>query len=163
MIAVFVQQLNIEAKFTALIEKTILIHASDMSIFNSTILLLVPRSNSTAVMTRFNPWTTFNITFGLNDYKGKMKFITLQGRYNERHGVLNHRRLDCLLKHLFRWWSKKTSKLRVTGLCEGIHWWPVNSHHKGPVTQKMFPFDDVIMKRFINIQHSISYWDGVQS
>ena len=41
--------------------------------------------------------------------------------------------------------SKKTSKLRVTGLCAGIHRWPVNSPHKGPVTRKMFPFDDVIM------------------
>ena len=27
----------------------------------------------------------------------------------------------------------------------GIHQWPVNSPHKGPVTQKMFPFDDIIM------------------
>ena len=27
----------------------------------------------------------------------------------------------------------------------GIHRSPVNSPHKGPVTQKMFPFDDVIM------------------
>ena len=27
----------------------------------------------------------------------------------------------------------------------GIHRWPVNSPHKGPVTWKMFPFDDVIM------------------
>ena len=27
----------------------------------------------------------------------------------------------------------------------GIHRWPVNSTHKGPVTRKMFPFDDVIM------------------
>ena len=27
----------------------------------------------------------------------------------------------------------------------GIHRWPVNSLHKGPVTRKMFPFDDVIM------------------
>ena len=26
-----------------------------------------------------------------------------------------------------------------------IHQWPVNSPHKGPVTMKMFPFDDVIM------------------
>ena len=26
-----------------------------------------------------------------------------------------------------------------------IHQWPVNSLHKGWVTQKMFPFDDVIM------------------
>ena len=29
----------------------------------------------------------------------------------------------------------------------GIHRRPVNSPHKWPVTQKMFPFDDVIMKR----------------
>ena len=27
----------------------------------------------------------------------------------------------------------------------GIHRWPVNSSHKGPVTRKMVPFDDVIM------------------
>ena len=27
----------------------------------------------------------------------------------------------------------------------GIHRWHVNSRHKGPVTRKMFPFDDVIM------------------
>ena len=27
----------------------------------------------------------------------------------------------------------------------GIHRWTVDSQHKGPVTQKMFPFDDVIM------------------
>ena len=27
----------------------------------------------------------------------------------------------------------------------GIHRWPVNSPHIGPVTRKMFPFDDVIM------------------
>ena len=29
----------------------------------------------------------------------------------------------------------------------GIHRWPVNSPHKVPVTRKMFPFDDVIMKK----------------
>ena len=27
----------------------------------------------------------------------------------------------------------------------GIHLWPVNSTHMGPVTRKIFPFDDVIM------------------
>ena len=27
----------------------------------------------------------------------------------------------------------------------GIHRWPVNSPHKGPVTRKMYPFDDVII------------------
>ena len=28
---------------------------------------------------------------------------------------------------------------------QGIHRWPVNSPHKWPVRQKMFPIDDVIM------------------
>ena len=28
----------------------------------------------------------------------------------------------------------------------GIHWGPVDSPHKWPVTLKLFPFDDVIMK-----------------
>ena len=46
----------------------------------------------------------------------------------------------------FRRRSKKTSKLRVTGLCAENSPGPVNSPHKGPVTWKMFPFDDVIME-----------------
>ena len=32
----------------------------------------------------------------------------------------------------------------------GIHRWPVNSSHKGPVTRKMFPFDDVIMMHYLS-------------
>ena len=44
---------------------------------------------------------------------------TLEWRHNERDGVSYHRRLDCLLNRLFKCRSKKTSKLRVTGLCEG--------------------------------------------
>ena len=43
----------------------------------------------------------------------------LRWRHNGRDGVSNHRRLGCLLNHLFMRRSKKTSKLRVTGLCEG--------------------------------------------
>ena len=31
----------------------------------------------------------------------------------------------------------------------GIHRRPVNSPHKGPVTRKMFPFDDVIMGKIV--------------
>ena len=37
----------------------------------------------------------------------------------ERDGVSNHRPHNCLLNRLFRSSSKQTSKLRVTGLCEG--------------------------------------------
>ena len=43
----------------------------------------------------------------------------LQWRHKERDGVSNHRRLRCLLNCCFRHRSKKTSNLRVTGLCAG--------------------------------------------
>ena len=48
-----------------------------------------------------------------------MVSTTLEWRHNELDGVWNHQRLDCLLNRLFRRKSKKTSKLRVTGLCDG--------------------------------------------
>ena len=43
----------------------------------------------------------------------------LQWGHNERDGILNHQPHYCLLNSLFRSRSKKTSKLRVTGLCAG--------------------------------------------
>ena len=42
---------------------------------------------------------------------------SLRWRHNGRDSVSNHQPHDCLLKLLFRRRSKKTSKLRVTGLC----------------------------------------------
>ena len=69
----------------------------------------------------------------------------LRWRHNDHAGVSNHQPHGCLLNRLFRRRSKKTPKLRVTGLCAGNSPGPVNSPHKGPVTRKMFPFDDVIM------------------
>ena len=45
--------------------------------------------------------------------------LTLPWRHNQRDGISNHQSHDCLLNHLFRCRSKKTSKLRVTGLCVG--------------------------------------------
>ena len=44
---------------------------------------------------------------------------TLRWRHNGHDGALNHQPHDCLLNRLFRCKSKKTSKLRVTGLCAG--------------------------------------------
>ena len=37
----------------------------------------------------------------------------------------------------------------------GIHRGPVNSPHKWPVTRKMFPFDDVIMNRFVGTDQAL--------
>ena len=81
-----------------------------------------------------------------SDIRGYAAIITVS--HNERDGVSNHRCLCWLLNRLFRRRSQKTSNFRVTGLCEGNHWWPVESPHKGPVTRKMFPFDDVIVIYF---------------
>ena len=44
---------------------------------------------------------------------------SFQWRHNGRDSVSNHHPHDCLLNRLFRRRSKKTSKLRVTGLCAG--------------------------------------------
>ena len=66
-------------------------------------------------------------------------------RHNDHNGVSHHQPHGCLLNRVFRHTSKKTPKLRVTGLCARNSPGPVNSPHKRPVTRKMFPFDDVIM------------------
>ena len=68
-------------------------------------------------------------------------WVPLHWLHNGRDSVSNHQPHDCLLHRSFRLRSKKTSKLRVTGLCAGNSPGPVNSPHKWPVTRRMFPFD----------------------
>ena len=43
-------------------------------------------------------------------------------------------------------YQRKHQSSASLAFVRGIHRWPVNSPHKWPVTQKMLPFDDVIMK-----------------
>ena len=85
------------------------------------------------------------IRVSISNYNYGFQCETLRWRQNGRDSVSNHQPRHCLLSLLFGRRSKKTSKLRVTGLCVGNSPGPVNSPHKGPVTRKMFPFDDVIM------------------
>ena len=42
--------------------------------------------------------------------------------------------------------QRKHQSCASLAIVRGIHRWPVNSPHKGPVTRKMFPFDNVIMQ-----------------
>ena len=81
----------------------------------------------------------------------------LRWRHNDHDGGSNHQPHGCLLNRLFRRKSKITSKLRVTGLYVGNLPGPVNSPHKGPVTRKMFPFDDVIMYHKVKTVSRQSY------
>ena len=41
--------------------------------------------------------------------------------------------------------KRKHQSSASMAFARGIHRWPVNFPHKGPVTRKIFPFDDVIM------------------
>ena len=66
--------------------------------------------------------------------------------HNERNGVSNQRRLDCLHSRLFGCRSKKASKLRVIGLCEGNS--PVTGEfptQRGSNAEFVFSSDDAIM------------------
>ena len=47
------------------------------------------------------------------------KLVSLQWRHNGHDSISNHQPHDRLLNRFFRGRSKKTSKLRVTGLCVG--------------------------------------------
>ena len=85
----------------------------------------------------------------------ELAWTALQWRHNEREGASNHHSRDGLLNCLFRCRSKKTSKLRVTGLCaenspvtgefsaqkpsnaeNGSIWW---RHHAGTDAITWFP------------------------
>ena len=73
-------------------------------------------------------------------------FYALQWRHNEPDCVSNHQPHDCLLNRLFRHRSKKHQSSASLAFVRGIHRGTVNFPHKGSVTRKMFPFDDVIME-----------------
>ena len=45
----------------------------------------------------------------------------------------------------------------------GIHRWPANYPHKGPVTRKMFPFDNVIMNSLQGGYWNIEYFEETYS
>ena len=76
----------------------------------------------------------------------------LQWRHNERDGVSNHQRSDYLLKRLCIADQRKHQSCALLAYARGIHRWPVNSPHKVPVTGKMYPLDNIIMRRSILIQ-----------
>ena len=60
-------------------------------------------------------------------------------------GVSNYRPIECLFSSSFRLTAKKHERSALLPFVRGIHRWPVDSPHKGTATQKMFPFDDVIV------------------
>ena len=83
----------------------------------------------------------------INNTSKAFCFASLPWRHNGRDGVSNHQPRHYLFNRLFRRRSKKTSKLRVTGLCAGNS--PVTGEFPAQIASNgnFFPFDDVIMMK----------------
>ena len=85
----------------------------------------------------------------LHAYKIPANFIhirPLQWRHNGRDSISNHQPDECLLNHYSDADQRKHQSSASLAFVRRIHRGPVNFPHKWPVTRKMFPFDDVIMR-----------------
>ena len=95
------------------------------------------RTSATTMVTPFGSVVNGESLFGR---------LTLRWRHNDCGGVSNHQPHDCLLNRIFGRISKEHQSSASLAFVREIHRGPVNFPHKWPVTRKMFPFDDVIMK-----------------
>ena len=77
--------------------------------------------------------------------------LALPWRHNGHDSVSNHQRYDCLLNRLSDADQRKHQSPASLAFVREIHRGPVNFPHKWPVTRKMFPFDDVIMRKAMQI------------
>ena len=87
---------------------------------------LMPLVKSLSLKNNISPkqWTRISEFLGIlqflkdcNAFNCGYTHVSLRWRHNGPDSVSNHQPHDCLLNRLFRQRSKKTSKLRVTGLC----------------------------------------------
>ena len=82
---------------------------------------------------------------------------------HELHVIPNCLQLDCLLNCLFNLTKKKRTACALFILCKGIHQFPVDSLHKGPVVQKLFQCHLVSMHDdVIKWKHFPRYWPFVR-
>ena len=83
---------------------------SEVSMLSSLILL-------SSTLRQIDPDTAYVVCISVS--LGFPSLYALRWRQNGRDSGSNHQPYDCLLNRLFRHRSKKTPKLRVTGLCAG--------------------------------------------
>ena len=106
------------------------------------------------------PWTH---TVHPKNYAHSLHFcwsLSLKWCHNEHDGISNHQFLVFFSSICSGTDQRKYQSSTSLAFERGIHWWPVDSIHKGPVTQKMFPIDDIFMSTndFIHILQGHLYW-----
>ena len=104
--------------------------------------------------------TFFGIPNSQQNYKKYIQFSTARWSpiitmtSHVRHAFSNHQSSHCLYNSLCGPASKRQKSPHYWPFVRGIHRWPVNFPHKGPVTQKQLPYDDVIIPRFKLCRHN---------
>ena len=87
-------------------------------------------------------------------------FITVMS--HEHHGISNHQRLNCLFSRLFWPTWMKASTLSITdSFMKRIHWWPLDSPHKGSVMRKVLPCCATIITRPRALMYRTYYINGL--
>ena len=77
-------------------------------------------------------WCPMQPQMDINVLPGYMlEHNALHWRHNGRDSVSNHQPHDCLFNRLYQ-------RKHQSSVVRGIHRWPVNSPHKGPVPRKCF-------------------------
>ena len=74
---------------------------------------------------------------------------TLHWRHNEHDGISQISSLQIYSTVYSGADHRKHQSSASLAFVRGIHRWPVNSPHKGPVTRKTFPFDYIIVNTYI--------------
>ena len=87
------------------------------------------------------------------DSKRRIRSITLKTPWHQNSDVMMSAMVSQITSHTIVCSTiysgtdqRKYQSSASPAFVRWIHRWPVNCTHKGPVTRKMFPFDDVIMK-----------------
>ena len=115
-------------------------------------------------------WTRYSVAiryFGDSEKLGKWWNISctwcdqlITTTSHERHVVLNIRSFDCLFNSWWRSTSRKHQGPHYWSFVRGIHWWPVNPRHKGPVCRK----GSIWWRHLMYIQtHSTLWFSGSAS
>ena len=94
-------------------------HRSLLSFCTDTLSVYLCRDGVIHVGNWINVHCSERPIYWYHDLSLPITLTTLQWHHNGRDAVSNHQPHDCLLNRLLRRRSKKTPKLRVTGLCAG--------------------------------------------
>ena len=126
------------------------------STFSSQWILYMPLCESIVYVTSFqntswSQWTSSGIVDfdglvfnhqGMNIHNADRHPTTLQLQW--RHNECDD--LTFVYSTIYSYADqRKHQSFASLAFVRGIHRWPVNSPHKGQVTRKVFPFDDLIM------------------